>query len=116
LSSVFVASCEGPKSSSDAWRAALNEELEALAQGRVPAAEIEGAALRYSVIVADRYDDLFGRAAATESSILTDHGAQALPESFRDYLGTNAASAAAGIRLVACEVDATASRGELAAG
>ncbi len=95
LTSVFVASCAGPKTSADAWRAALHEELHALAEGRVPNNEVEGAALHYAVNMAERFDDLQGRAEIIASAVINGHGAQAVPDTLKGYAGTDAAQVAA---------------------
>jgi len=98
LTSVFVAACDGPKTTLDAFRAALGEELQALAEGRVPAAEIEGAALYYAAVLGDRYDDLLGRAQAIASSVRLGQGAQIIPKLLARYLAIDAAQLAAIVR------------------
>jgi predicted Zn-dependent peptidase len=98
LTSVFVASCEGPKTTLDAFRAALNEELHALAESRVPASEIEGTALYYAALMGERYDDLLGRAQAIASSVLLGQGAQIIPKLLDRYRTTDAAQLASIVR------------------
>lgn len=98
LTGVFVASCEAPKISSDTWRAALQEELTALAQERVPASEISSAARRWTVIAGDRYDDLFGRAAVLAASVMTGRGLQIVPQMIQSYAGTDTAQVASIVR------------------
>ncbi len=98
LTSVFVATCQGPKTSSDAWRAALGEELSALADGRVLSSEIQSAALRYAVRVGDRYDDLQGRAAIIATSVVSGKGAKLIPDMLRGYASTDSAEVAAIVR------------------
>jgi len=98
LTSVFVAACEGPQTTLDAFRAALTEELQALAEGRVPATEIEGAALYYAALLGDRYDDLLGRAQVLASSVLLGQGAQIIPKLLKRYLALDAAQLASIVR------------------
>jgi predicted Zn-dependent peptidase len=98
LTSVFVAACDGPKTTLDAFRAALNDELQALAEGRIPPAEIEGAALYYAALVGELYEDLQGRAQAIASSVLLGQGAQIMPKLLKRYLATDAAQVASIVR------------------
>jgi len=98
LTSVFIAACEGDKTSPDTFREALGNELSALAEGRVPAADVEAAALTCSLTMSDRIDDLHGRAQMIASSVLNGHGAHPIPDCIQDYLRTDAASVAAIVR------------------
>ncbi len=98
LTSVFVASCEQPKISSDTWRAALQEELAALAEQRVPASEIGSAALRRVFIAGERYDDLSGRAALLAASVLAGQGLQIVPRMLQAYAETDAERVASIVR------------------
>jgi len=96
LTSVFVASCEAPRISSDVWRSALSEELTALAEGRVPAAEVEGAALYYALLASKRADDLLGCAQSIARSVLAGRpAAQAISERIQSYERTDAVQVAA---------------------
>jgi len=99
LTSVFVASCEAPKTSSDVWRSAFSQELGALAEGHVPAAEVEGAALHYLAVVSDRYDDLLGRAQLIARAVHSGRAAtQAISESIEGYEKIDLSQVAAVVR------------------
>lgn len=98
ITSVFVASCGEATRGSDAWRAALAEELAALAEARVAESEIAAAAQHWVLVTSERSDDLAGRAEMIAGAVLGGGNPHIVPLAIKDYAASDAARLAAIVR------------------